>query len=50
MDPADVVRCVWERIDARDWTGLGEIRAREYWTSLGADESPVWRRPYTDPL
>jgi ketosteroid isomerase-like protein len=27
MDPADVVRTLWERIEARDWAGLGALLA-----------------------
>ncbi|GAA1436106.1 nuclear transport factor 2 family protein [Microlunatus lacustris] len=33
------------------WTVRSDhvVHAREYWTSLQAEEGPTWRRPYRDP-
>ncbi len=36
MKPSEVVRALWDRIQARDWTGLG------------ADSSPDWRAPFVE--
>ena len=50
MEPSEVVRALWNRIQARDraasfWTVADGkiIRGTEYRTSLGADASPDWR-------
>ena len=40
-----MVRTFWDRTRARVRGGL-VVAAREYWTVLGGEEPPAWRKPY----